>query len=219
MWSDDVVVTGARRRPGAGQDLGAKRSSPGRRRHHRPALRVLDREFFDTGFVQQHILHATSHGPVKKVALRVWHGGQVGRRHGLIRRIDEYPTPPSWPRCCDDGWVTMTALQLLLADLPRPGSEPGARLILGPVPGTRRCGAGARQRGVRRRRGGDGQITAKGAVFGRVDVRAASVKTGTEARRAPALPDFFDADAHPEISVVVTDVTPTGRAPRICAPS
>jgi polyisoprenoid-binding protein YceI len=49
---------------------------------------------------------------------------------------------------------------------------------------------------------GDGQITAKGAVFGRVDVRAASVKTGS--------PDFFDADAHPEISVVVTDVTPTG---------
>ena len=29
---------------------------------------------------------------------------------------------------------------------------------------------------------GDGQITAKGAVFGRVDVRAASVKTGIKKR-------------------------------------
>ena len=58
---------------------------------------------------------------------------------------------------------------------------------------------------------GDGQITAKGAVFGRVDVRAASVRTGIKKRDEHLRsPDFFDSEAHPEISVVVTDVTPTG---------
>ena len=58
---------------------------------------------------------------------------------------------------------------------------------------------------------GDGQITAKGAVFGRVDVRAASLRTGIgkrdEHRRSP---DFFDVEKYPEISIVVTDVTATG---------
>ena len=58
---------------------------------------------------------------------------------------------------------------------------------------------------------GDGQITAKGAVFGRLDVRAASLRTGIGKRDEHLRsPDFFDAEQHPEISAVVTDVTPTG---------
>jgi polyisoprenoid-binding protein YceI len=58
---------------------------------------------------------------------------------------------------------------------------------------------------------GDGQITAKGAVFGRLDVRAASLRTRI-AKRDEHLrsPDFFDVEKYPEISIVVTDVTATG---------
>ena len=82
---------GARAAAGAGQDPGAKRHRLVRRRHHRPALReVLDREFFDTGFVQQHILHATSRAA--KGGAAGGHGGQLGD-DGLIRRIDEYLDP------------------------------------------------------------------------------------------------------------------------------
>lgn len=58
---------------------------------------------------------------------------------------------------------------------------------------------------------GDGQITAKGAVFGRVDVRAASLRTGISKRDEHLRsPDFFDAEKYPDISVVVTDVSATG---------
>ena len=58
---------------------------------------------------------------------------------------------------------------------------------------------------------GDGHITAKGAVFGRVDVRAASLRTGIGKRDEHLRsPDFFDVEKYPEISIVVTDVTATG---------
>ncbi|MEV3901057.1 YceI family protein [Mycobacterium sp. NPDC050551] len=56
---------------------------------------------------------------------------------------------------------------------------------------------------------GDGQITESGAVFGRVDVRAASLSTGIGKRDAHLRSDeFFDVEAHPEISVVVTAAEP-----------
>ncbi|KAA8962864.1 YceI family protein [Mycobacterium sp.] len=57
---------------------------------------------------------------------------------------------------------------------------------------------------------GDGQVTAKGAVFGRLDIRAASVRTGIR-RRDEHLrsADFFDVERFPDISVVVTAVEPT----------
>jgi polyisoprenoid-binding protein YceI len=57
---------------------------------------------------------------------------------------------------------------------------------------------------------GDGQLTGKGAVFGRLDIRAASLRTGI-GRRDEHLrsADFFDAERFPEISVVVTAVHPT----------
>ncbi|ASW91622.1 hypothetical protein MMARJ_22860 [Mycobacterium marseillense] len=61
---------------------------------------------------------------------------------------------------------------------------------------------------------GEGQLTGKGAVFGRVDIRAASLDTGI-GRRDKHLrsADFFDVDRCPEISVVVTAVRPaTGKA-------
>src|ERR1700739_4439031 len=57
---------------------------------------------------------------------------------------------------------------------------------------------------------GDGQLTGKGAVFGRLDIRAASLSTGI-GRRDQHLrsADFFDVERFPEISVVVTAVRPT----------
>ncbi len=57
---------------------------------------------------------------------------------------------------------------------------------------------------------GDGQLTGKGAVFGRVDIRAASLNTGI-GRRDKHLrsADFFDVERFGDISVVVTAVHPT----------
>lgn len=57
---------------------------------------------------------------------------------------------------------------------------------------------------------GDGQLTGKGAVFGRVDIRATSLDTGI-GRRDKHLrsADFFDVDRFPEIGVVVTALRPT----------
>jgi polyisoprenoid-binding protein YceI len=58
---------------------------------------------------------------------------------------------------------------------------------------------------------GDGQLTAKGAVFGRVDIHVASLDTGIGRRDRHLLSaDFFDAARFPEISVVVTGLEPTG---------
>ncbi len=56
---------------------------------------------------------------------------------------------------------------------------------------------------------GDGRLTAKGAVFGRIDIRAASLHTGI-GRRDKHLrsADFFDVERFTEISVVVTAVHP-----------
>src|SRR3954463_6670132 len=51
---------------------------------------------------------------------------------------------------------------------------------------------------------GDGQLTAKGAVFGRVDIRVASLHTGIGRRDRHLLSaDFFDAERFPEISIVI----------------
>jgi ketosteroid isomerase-like protein len=52
---------------------------------------IFDRQFFETGFVQQHILHATgTNGAV--MSLRVCIVIKVGE-NGLISRIDEYFDP------------------------------------------------------------------------------------------------------------------------------
>lgn len=57
---------------------------------------------------------------------------------------------------------------------------------------------------------GDGQITGKGAVFGRLDIQVGSLSTGIGKRDQHLLSaDFFDAERFPEINVVVTAVQPT----------
>ncbi len=58
---------------------------------------------------------------------------------------------------------------------------------------------------------GDGHITANGGVFGRLDIRAASLRTGIGKRDEHLRsPDFFDVEKFPEITVLVTGMTPTG---------
>lgn len=52
---------------------------------------ILDRQFFDGGFVQQHVLHATSRKG-GSIAMRVCLVIKVGEG-GLINRIDEYFNP------------------------------------------------------------------------------------------------------------------------------
>ena len=57
---------------------------------------------------------------------------------------------------------------------------------------------------------GDGQVTGKGAVFGRLDIQVASLRTGIGKRDDHLRSaDFFDVKRFPEISVVVTAVEPT----------
>lgn len=52
---------------------------------------ILDRRFFDGGFVQQHVLHATGRNG-GLIAMRVCIVIKVGA-NGLISRIDEYFDP------------------------------------------------------------------------------------------------------------------------------
>ena len=57
---------------------------------------------------------------------------------------------------------------------------------------------------------GDGQVTGKGAIFGRLDIHVASLHTGIGKRDEHLRSaDFFDADRYPEISVEVTAIEPT----------
>lgn len=91
MWADDVLVW----RQGGGRERDKPRAlgviewfvgATTARRYE-----VLDRQVFDGGFVQQHILHATT-GAGAEVALRVCLVVKLDQ-HGLIRRIDEYLDP------------------------------------------------------------------------------------------------------------------------------
>jgi polyisoprenoid-binding protein YceI len=55
----------------------------------------------------------------------------------------------------------------------------------------------------------DGQITGKGAIFGRLDIQVASLSTGIGKRdQHLRSADFFDAERYPEIGVEVTAIQP-----------
>lgn len=56
---------------------------------------------------------------------------------------------------------------------------------------------------------GNGQLTATGEVFGRVDIKAASLSSGIKKRDEHLRSsDFFDVEKYPDIAVVVTAATP-----------
>jgi ketosteroid isomerase-like protein len=91
LWSDDIAVW----RVGAHRDNDKARAlrvidwfiDTTTERHYE----ILDRQLFDGGFVQQHILHATGHAG-QSISLRVCIVIKVGS-NGLIERIDEYFDP------------------------------------------------------------------------------------------------------------------------------
>ncbi|MGA5542361.1 nuclear transport factor 2 family protein [Mycobacterium sp. NPDC051198] len=91
LWADDVAVWHA----GDAKDNDRTRAlkvidwfinATSERRYE-----VLDRQFFDGGFVQQHVLHAAAPDGTL-IALRVCIVIKVGT-DGLIGRIDEYFDP------------------------------------------------------------------------------------------------------------------------------
>jgi polyisoprenoid-binding protein YceI len=58
---------------------------------------------------------------------------------------------------------------------------------------------------------GDGQLTGKGGVFGRLDIRAASINTGIGKRDDHLRSaDFLDAGKYPDITFSATSVTLSG---------
>jgi hypothetical protein len=91
MWDDDVAVW----KSAEPEDQPKKRAlrvivwfmgTTTERRYE-----ILDRQFFDGGFVQQHVLHATGRNG-GLIAMRVCIVIKVGT-NGLITRIDEYFNP------------------------------------------------------------------------------------------------------------------------------
>lgn len=91
LWSDDVMVW----RQGGGRARDKVRAlkiiewfigATIERRYE-----VLDREVFDAGFVQQHVLHAVT-GSGRAISMRVCMLVKIGA-DGLINRIDEYLDP------------------------------------------------------------------------------------------------------------------------------
>ncbi|BBY43621.1 DUF4440 domain-containing protein [Mycolicibacterium celeriflavum] len=90
LWNDDIVVwkvaDGERDKDRALRVLDWFIDTTTQRRYE-----ILDRQLFDGGFVQQHVLHATGHnGGV--IAMRVGIVIKLGA-NGLISRIDEYFDP------------------------------------------------------------------------------------------------------------------------------
>jgi hypothetical protein len=91
MWNDDIAV----RKPGEHRDRDKERALRviawfvNATTHRRYEL--LDRQLFDGGFVQQHILHANGCNG-GSISMRVCMVIKLGA-NGLISRIDEYFDP------------------------------------------------------------------------------------------------------------------------------
>jgi len=91
LWTDDVLVwhTGDPKDNHRGRALKVIRwfmDATTRRRYE-----ILDRQFFDGGFVQQHVLRADGKKPAS-IEMRVCIVIKVNTE-GLITRIDEYIDP------------------------------------------------------------------------------------------------------------------------------
>jgi ketosteroid isomerase-like protein len=91
LWSDDITVwrSGARRDDHKARALRVIDwfiTATTERRYE-----ILDRQLFEGGFVQQHLLHATGHAG-QSISMRVCMVIRVGT-NALIERIDEYFDP------------------------------------------------------------------------------------------------------------------------------
>ena len=129
MWADDVTVWQSRRQPATTTASGAEGHPLVHQRHHDAGYEILDRQFFDGGFVQQHVLRARrANGG--SIEMRVCIVIKVGA-DGLITRIDEYFDPADMAPLIEEH--DMTTASELIADFP--DREPR-----GPWPATaRRC--------------------------------------------------------------------------------
>jgi ketosteroid isomerase-like protein len=91
LWSNDIVVwrTSARRDDNKDRAMRVIKWFIGATTECR--YEILDRQLFEGGFVQQHILHATGHAG-QSISMRVCIVIRVGG-DGLINRVDEYFDP------------------------------------------------------------------------------------------------------------------------------
>lgn len=91
MWADDVLVWHSGDTEDNERDLALKVIRWFMRRTTTRRYEVLDRQMFDGGFVQQHILHADAISG-ESISMRVCIVIRVGA-DGIITRIDEYFDP------------------------------------------------------------------------------------------------------------------------------
>ena len=91
MWDDDVVVWKSAEPEDQAKQRALRVISWFMNATTERRYEILDRQFFDGGFVQQHILHATGRNG-GLIAMRVCIVIKVGAG-GLISRIDEYFDP------------------------------------------------------------------------------------------------------------------------------
>jgi ketosteroid isomerase-like protein len=91
LWNDDVAVwkAGEARARDKKRALRVITWFVNRTTHRR--YEILDRQLFDCGFVQQHILHADGRDG-RSISMRVCIVIKLGT-NGLINRIDEYFDP------------------------------------------------------------------------------------------------------------------------------
>jgi ketosteroid isomerase-like protein len=91
MWADDVLVWKSAEPEEQAKDRALRVIFWFMRTTSERRYEILDRQVFDGGFVQQHILHATGHNG-GSIGLRVCIVIKVGT-NGLITKIDEYFDP------------------------------------------------------------------------------------------------------------------------------
>ena len=170
-WSGRREARGPRRNARCG-------SSPGSSTTTERRYEILDRQFFDGGFVQQHILHANGRNG-GSISMRVCIVIKLGA-NGLINRIDEYFDPQKSPHCSPSwgrtrrshGHSARTARQT------RHRSACGTWSQTGPPSCSRpnRCGASCRSRADSASSAATAKSPQRPNVFGRIDIKAASLR-------------------------------------------
>jgi ketosteroid isomerase-like protein len=91
MWSEDIAVWKSAEPEDQAKERALKVISWFIDTTTERRYEIIDRQFFDGGFVQQHILHATGRNG-GSISMRVCIVIKVGA-DGLINRIDEYFDP------------------------------------------------------------------------------------------------------------------------------
>jgi YceI-like domain len=130
---------------------------------------------------------------------------------GLITRVHEYFDPAALDPLRNRNLpeVTCPPSQNFSRVLNQSGS--GRWILTGRRSGstTRRCGGAMKVNGVVTEFICDGQITDTGTLFGRVDIKAASLNTKLRKRDEDLRsPTISDVEKYPDISVVITGAEP-----------